>query len=88
MEYKTLEELKKEMGEKFDEYMYRANIELLNKIDEAVRKLEKFIDTCEFERAESIAFGDIVNGKYWMIFQSFIELVLKDLKKEKKKNNG
>lgn len=88
MEYKTLEELKKEMGEKFDEYMYQANIELLNKIDEAVRKLEKFIDTCEFERAESIAFGDIVNGKYWMIFQSFIELVLKDLKKEKKKNNG
>lgn len=83
MEYKTLEELKKEMGEKFDEYMYQTNIELLNKIDEAVRKLEKFIDTCEFERAESIAFGDIVNGKYWMVFQSFIEPVLNDLKKEK-----
>lgn len=83
MEYKTLEELKKEMGEKFDEYMYQANIELLKKIDEAVRKLEKFIDTCEFERAESIAFGDIVNGKYWMVFQSFIEPVLNNLKKEK-----
>lgn len=83
MEYKTLEELKEELGKKFDEYMYQTNIELLNKIDEAVRKLEKFIDTCEFERAESIAFGDIVNGKYWMIFQSFIEPVLYNLKKEK-----
>ena len=39
--------------------------------------------TCEFERAESIAFGDIVNGKYWMVFQSFIEPVLNNLKKEK-----
>lgn len=83
MEYKTLEELKKELGKKFDGYMYQTNIELLNKINEAVRKLEKFIDNCEFERAESIAFGDIVNGKYWMVFQSFIEPVLNDLKKEK-----
>lgn len=33
MNYKTLEQLKKELGGKFDEYMYNTNIELLNKID-------------------------------------------------------
>lgn len=35
MNYKTLEQLKKELGGKFDEYMYNTNIELLNKIDKA-----------------------------------------------------
>ena len=33
--YKTLEELKEELGDKFEEYMYKANIELLTKIDRA-----------------------------------------------------
>jgi len=36
MKYKTLEELKKELGDNFDEYMYQTNIELLNKIDKAI----------------------------------------------------
>ena len=31
--YKTFEELKEELGDKFEEYMYKANIELLNKLD-------------------------------------------------------
>lgn len=35
MNYKTLEQLKKELGGNFDEYMYNTNIELLNKIDKA-----------------------------------------------------
>lgn len=35
MNYKTLEQLKKELGGIFDEYMYNTNIELLNKIDKA-----------------------------------------------------
>lgn len=35
MNYKTFEQLKKELGGKFDEYMYNTNIELLNKIDKA-----------------------------------------------------
>ena len=31
--YKTFEELKEEFGDKFENYMYKANIELLNKLD-------------------------------------------------------
>ena len=31
--YKTYEELKEELGDKFEEYMYKANIELLTKIE-------------------------------------------------------
>ena len=38
--YKTFEELKKELGDKFEEYMYKSNIELLNKIDKAIEYLE------------------------------------------------
>lgn len=30
--YKTFEELKEELGDKFEDYMYKANIELLNKL--------------------------------------------------------
>ena len=40
--YKTFEELKEELGNKFEEYMYKANIELLNKIDKAIELLEKY----------------------------------------------
>ena len=34
--YKTFEELKEELGDKFEEYMYKSNIELLNKIEDAI----------------------------------------------------
>lgn len=34
--YKTFEELKEELGDKFEEYMYKANIELLSKIENAI----------------------------------------------------
>ena len=34
--YKTFEELKEELGDKFEEYMYNANIELLEKKDKAI----------------------------------------------------
>lgn len=33
-EYKTFEELKEELGDKFEDYMYKANIELLNKLQQ------------------------------------------------------
>ena len=39
---KTLEELKEELGDKFDEYMYKANIELLTKIDKAIEYMEQW----------------------------------------------
>ena len=34
--YKSYEELKEELGDKFEEYMYKSNIELLNKIENAI----------------------------------------------------
>lgn len=39
-EYKTIEKLKEELGDKFEEIMYKANIELLEK----VKQLETNID--------------------------------------------
>lgn len=39
-EYKTFKELKEELGDKFEEYMYKANIELLNIINEAKEYIE------------------------------------------------
>lgn len=39
--YKTFEELKEELGDKFEEYMYKANIELLTKIDKAIKLIEE-----------------------------------------------
>ena len=38
--YKTYEELKEELGDKFEEFMYKANIELLTKIDKAIEYIE------------------------------------------------
>jgi len=43
--YKTLEELKEELDTEFDDYMYKANIELLNKIDKAIEYIE-YNDEC------------------------------------------
>lgn len=42
MEYKTYKELKEELGDKFEEYMYKSNIELLTKIDKALNELDKY----------------------------------------------
>lgn len=33
-EYKTFEELKEELGDKFELFMYKANIELLDKVNQ------------------------------------------------------
>ena len=38
--YKSYENLKKELGNKFDDYMYKSNIELLAKIDKAIGFIE------------------------------------------------
>ena len=45
--YKTFEEMKDELGDKLDKYMYEANIELLTKIDSMVRKLENSIESID-----------------------------------------
>ena len=34
--YKSFEELKQELGDKFEEYMYKSNIELLSLKDKAI----------------------------------------------------
>lgn len=39
--YKTFEELKEELGDKFEEYMYKSNIELLTRIDKAREYLKE-----------------------------------------------
>lgn len=38
--YKTFEELKEELGDKFEEYMYQANIELLQIKDKAIEYIK------------------------------------------------
>lgn len=38
--YKSYENLKKELGNKFDDYMYKSNIEFLTKIDRAIEFIE------------------------------------------------
>lgn len=43
--YKTFEEMKDELGDKLDKYMYESNIELLTKIDNVIRKLENSIES-------------------------------------------
>lgn len=40
-EYKTFEELKEELGDKFEEYMYGANINLLNNWNELKKWLKE-----------------------------------------------
>lgn len=45
--YKTFDEVKGELGDKLDKYMYEANIELLTKIDNVVRKLESSIESID-----------------------------------------
>lgn len=42
--YKTFEELKEELGNTFDVYMYQSNIELLTKINKAINKIQYIRD--------------------------------------------
>lgn len=55
--YKTFEELKEELGDKFEDYMYKANIELLNKLD----KIKEYINKYESIRA----YYEYQDGEYW-----------------------
>lgn len=44
MKYKTYEELKDELGDKYDKLMYDINLDLIKKIETAVDKLQLLID--------------------------------------------
>lgn len=71
--YKTFEELKEELGDKFEECMYEANIELLDKTEELRSKIYK---------AKNIAFKygqeDGGHHKMWVIDQMLRELLKDD----------
>lgn len=46
-EYKTFEELKEELGDKFEDYMYKANIELLNKLQQKeniIKEVREYVE--------------------------------------------
>lgn len=46
-DYKTFEELKEELGDKFEEFMYKANIELLDKVNQLESTLNEVRKECE-----------------------------------------
>lgn len=56
-EYKTFEQLKKELGNNYDLFMYEINLCLLQKIDKAVEYMEMELGT----NREGVfkAFGDL-----------------------------
>lgn len=56
-EYKTFEELKKELGDKFEEYMYKANIELLDKVNQLEtnwNELKEYIRKTKIKEFEKV----------------------------------
>ena len=63
--YKTFEEMKNELGDKLDKYMYEANIELLTKIDSMVRKLENSIES--IDKKIKVKDGMVVNMNDYQI---------------------
>lgn len=63
--YKTFEEMKDELGDKLDKYMYESNIELLTKIDNVVRKLENSIES--IDKKIKVEDGMVVNMNDYQI---------------------
>lgn len=64
-EYKTFEELKEELGDKFEEYMYGANINLLNNWNELKYYFKK--QTIELEKVrEDISMDTYINRKMFL----------------------
>lgn len=57
-DYKTFEELKKELGDKFEKYMYEANIELLEIIKEATECILDFFCTDGYNTVDGKAIAD------------------------------
>ena len=52
--YKTFEELKEELGNKFEEYMYKSNIELLEKLDKAIEYIDDLKQLKEVDYLKSV----------------------------------
>lgn len=54
---KTLKELKKELGDNFDEFMYQSNIEMVKKIDKTIEKLSLLLDDLKINKEVEQATG-------------------------------
>ncbi len=67
--YKTFEELKEELGDKFEDYMYKANIELLTKIDKAIEYITSY------ESINTIEECDIPENNEGLDEDTFIEMI-------------
>lgn len=84
--YKTFEEMKNELGDKLDKYMYDANIELLTKIDSVVRKLENSIESIDKKLLDDkkikIENGKVVNmNDYQIVRLKAIRMKCKEILK-------
>lgn len=78
--YKTFEEMKNELGNKLDKYMYEANIELLTKIDKVVRKLENSIES--IDKKIKVKDGMVVNmNDYQIVRLKAIRMKCKEILK-------
>ena len=78
--YKTFEEMKSELGNKLDKYMYEANIELLTKIDKVVRKLENSIES--IDKKIKVKDGMVVNmNDYQIVRLKAIRMKCKEILK-------
>lgn len=78
--YKTFEEMKNELGDKLDKYMYEANIELLTKIDSVVRKLENSIES--IDKKIKVKDGMVVNmNDYQIVRLKAIRMKCKEILK-------
>ena len=63
-EYKTFEELKEELGDKFEEFMYKVNIELLEKVNQLEAnwdELKGWLKANDIHYAEAIPFRETLN---------------------------
>lgn len=54
---KTLEELKDELKDDFDEFMYQSNIEMVKKIDKSIKELNLLLDELSINRKVEQATG-------------------------------
>lgn len=84
--YKTFEEMKNELGDKLDKYMYEANIELLTKIDNVIRKLENSIESINKKLLDDkkikIENGKVVNmNDYQIVRLKAIRMKCKEILK-------
>lgn len=60
--YKTFEELKEELGDKFEDYMYKANVELLNKLDKIKEYCNHKLEMLELQKRNIIQILTPENG--------------------------